>query len=466
MINRFFALTLAGLATLAAWPLQAQGLRPTPSTQLGPAPQQSLTPPAPAPGRTRADAARPADFIVAVVNSEPITNNEVRTRLGRLVAQMSQQGSAMPDNAELTRQVLDRLILEKAQLQVARETGVKADDAAVDLAEQNVARQNQIDVTELRRRLAVDGLPLKQFREELRNQILLQRLRERELDSRVKISDLEIDQFQRDQNTVGAAQGPQEINLAMLLVAVPENATPERVKALQAKAQAALDRANAGGDFTALVREYTDGPDRDGGGVLGMRAAERYPQLFVDGIQGVPVGGLSPLLRSAAGFHILKLLDKRQNGIPTSIAQTHARHILLRPSAQLTEAAAKAKLADFKNRIEAGQADFATLAKENSQDGSAAQGGDLGWANPGQFVPEFDEALDALKPGQISEPIVSRFGLHLIQLLERRELPLTPREQREIVRNMLREKKLDESYATWLQELRARAYVEMREPPV
>jgi peptidyl-prolyl cis-trans isomerase SurA len=401
---------------------------------------------------------------VAVVNSEPITNNEVRGRVARIAQQMAQQSSAMPSDAELTRQVLERMILEKAQLQAARESGIKVEDTAVDLAEQNVARQNQIDVPELHRRLVKDGLTLSQFREELRNQLIVARLREREVDGRIKISDQEVDAYQREQQA-GGAQAAQEINLAMLLIAVPENAPPERVAELQTKAQGLLDRAKAGEDFTSLVRQYTDGADKNGGGVLGMRSAERYPQLFADAVRDVPVGGLSPLLRSAAGFHILKLIDKREGGVPLAVPQNHARHILLRPGPQLSEAAARDKLLDFKKRVEAGQADFATLARENSQDGSAKEGGDLGWANPGQFVPEFEEVLDALKPGEVSAPIVSRFGMHLIQLLERRELPLTPREQREVVRNMLREKRLDEAFTTWAQELRARAYVEFREPP-
>jgi len=453
MTHRILALTLAGLATLAAWPVQAQGLRPSVPSGI------SL-----APGMARPSGPRQADFIVAVVNSEPITNNEVRARVARVSQQMAQQGSAMPSEAEISRQVVERMVVEKAQLQAAREAGIKVEDTAVDLAEQNVARQNQVDVPELRKRLAREGLPLAQFREELRNQLIVSRLREREVDSRVKVTDQDVDAYLRDQQT-GTQQAPQEINLAMLLIAVPENATPERVKELQTKAQGLLDRAKAGEDFAALVRQNSDGPDKAGGGTLGMRPEDRYPQLFVDGARDVPVGGLSPLLRSAAGFHILKVLDKRQAGVPASVPQTHARHILLRPSPQLSEAAARDRLLDYKKRVESGLADFASLARDNSQDGSAKEGGDLGWANPGQFVPEFEEVLESLQPGQISEPVVSRFGMHLIQLIERRDRALTPREQREVVRNILREKKLEEAYSNWAQEMRARAYVEYREPP-
>jgi peptidyl-prolyl cis-trans isomerase SurA len=256
-----------------------------------------------------------------------------------------------------------------------------------------------------------------------------------------------------------------ELNLAMVLVAVPENATPAQVATLQAKADGIRAKALAGADFAALAREQSDATDAKNGGALGLRSAERYPELFVDAAQGLGIGGVSAVVRSGAGFHILKVLDKRQGGVASTVQQQHARHILLRPGARMTEAQAVERLADFKRRIQSGQADFAQLAKENSADGSAAQGGDLGWASPGQFVPEFEETLDKLEPGQISDPLVSRFGVHLVQLLERREVALSPKEQREMVRGIVREKKLDEAYARWLQDLRSRAYVEFRDPP-
>lgn len=456
MNHRFFQLAASSLIVLAAWPALAQGLRP--SGQAGSA-FGSVSAASPAPV-----VARQADFIVAIVNSEPITNNEVRTRLARLSQQLAQQGGPQPSTAELTQQVLERLILEKAQLQIARENGIKVDEAAVDQAEQSVAAQNQIDVAELRRRVAREGLPVTRFREELRNQMILTRLRERELDSRVKVTDADVEQYLRQQQNE-TQKTPEGLNLAMLLVAVPEGAAPDQVKTLQAKADALLVRAKGGADFAALVREASDAPDRTSGGVLGLRSADRYPQLFVDGVRDVKIGGYSAVLRSAAGFHILKVLDKQQSGMPTAVPQNHARHILLRPNAELTEAAAVERLAGFKRRIEAGQVEFANIAREYSEDGSASQGGDLGWSSPGQFVPEFEEVLNTLKVGQVSNPVVSRYGVHLIQLLEQRELKLTPKEQREMVRSALREKKLDESYANWVDEVRARAYVEMRESP-
>lgn len=449
MTFRLLILTVASLAIAASYPALAQGLR------LSTGPLSAVQP----------DKQRQADFIVAVVNSEPITNNEVRGEVQRLMQQLAQQGRPLPDNKEVTRQMLERLISEKAQLQLARESGIKVDDAAIDLAEQNIARQNEIDVAELRRRLALEVMATSQFREQLREQITLTRLRERELESRVRVTDQDVDQYmqaQQNNEDVAATQ----INLSQILVIVPENATAVQIAALQARAQRALDRAKTGADFVALVGEFSDATDKANGGSLGMRTADRYPALFVSATKRLGVGDVSELVRSPAGFHILKVLEKQREGMPTaSVTQSRARHILLRVSLQLGETAARDKLNELKRLIHAGKANFADLAREHSQDGSAAQGGDLGWSNQGMFVPEFEEAMNKLAPGQISEPLVSRFGVHLIQLMERREVALKPSEQREAARAMLRAKKLDDAFVSWAQELRGRAYVEMREPP-
>jgi len=408
---------------------------------------------------------RQADYIVAVVNSEPITNHEVQLRMQRVAQQAAQEGARLPAREELARQVLERLIVERAQVHLAKDTGVRVDEASIDQAELTVARNNRLDVAELRRRMERDGITRAQFRDDLKQQIMLTRLREREIEPKVKVSDVEIDQFLREQATAPSAE-PTEINLAQILVTVPENASPSEVAARQARAQEVLKRARAGEDFVALARAYSDGPERESGGEMGMRSLDRYPTLFLDATTKLAVGAVSEPVRSGAGFHVLKVLDKKQaGGAATSITQNHARHILLRVSAQQTEAAARERLLGMKRRLVAGQADFASLARASSQDGSAAEGGDLGWSNPGQFVPEFEEVIDNLKPGEISDPLVSRFGVHLIQLLERRQYTLTTREQREVARNMVRERKLDEAYTSWVQDVRARAYVEMREPP-
>jgi peptidyl-prolyl cis-trans isomerase SurA len=305
----------------------------------------------------------------------------------------------------------------------------------------------------------------------LRDQLMLTRLREREVEPRVRVTDLEVDQYLQEQLKTGSIDpASQEINLAQILVAVPDTATPVQIAALEAKAQRALQRARAGEDFVALVVEFSDATDsasRANGGQLGLRTADRYPPLFVEATQTLGVGDVSAVVRSGAGFHVLKVIEKKTTGLPVmAVTQSRARHILLRLSPQLSEADARAKLADFKKRIVAGKADFAALARDHSQDGSAAQGGELGWANPGMYVPEFEEVMNRLTPSQISDPVVSRFGVHLIQLMERRKAALNPREQRETVRALLREKKLDDAYVTWAQDLRGRAYVEMREPPL
>lgn len=453
MTYRLVALIVASVSIFVGLPSAAQGLRP--STGLSAIPAV----------RSQAAAQLPADYIVALVNSDPITNNEVQREVQRLTQQFAQQRRSLPDRKEVARQVLENLINQRAQLQSAAETGIRIDEAAVDQAVQNIARQNQMEVPELQRRLAADGIVLSQFRAQLREQLILTRLRERDVEPRVRVSDLDVDQYLREQQT-NSDPASMEINLAQIVVSVPDSATAEQVAALQAKAQKALDRARAGEDFSTLVRDVSDSADRSNGGQLGLRTADRYPPLFVEATQTLAVGAISGLVRSGAGFHILKVIEKRSTGLPPmTVTQSRARHILLRPGPQLSEGAAVGRLSEFKKRIAAGQADFAALAREHSQDGSAAQGGDLGWANPGMFVPEFEDVMNRLELGQISEPLVSRFGVHLIQLMERRNNALSPQEQREAVRNVLREKKLDEAYLNWTQDLRGRAYVEMREPP-
>ena len=401
-----------------------------------------------------------ADFIVAVVNSAPITNIELQLRLLRVQQQLSRQGN-VPPRSQLVREVLERLILERAQLQLARELGVAPDDAAVDQAVDNVALQNQVSLEELKRRLSADGVEYARFRADVRDELTLVRLREREVDSRVKVSEQDIDQFFRDRQAQAVAE-PERIQLAQILVAVPEIATADQVRALQAKAQRAFERVRAGEAFAGVAAEVSDSPDRAAGGDLGLRPAERLPSLFVDAVRDLKEGALAGPLRSGAGFHVLQLVKKSRDAAALTVIQTRARHILFKAGPQFNEAAATAKLLEFKRRIVAGQADFAALARDNSQDGSAKDGGDLGWASAGMFVPEFEQVMNQLAPGQIADPLVSRFGVHLIQVMARREAPLSEREQRELARNLVREKKIEEAFILWQQEVRGRAYVELR----
>ncbi|MEF9962911.1 MAG: peptidylprolyl isomerase [Comamonas sp.] len=459
MKQRILSLSVAcGLALLAG-ASAAQGFKASNDNA-----RAGMRVPAAAASAAAAPAApRSADFIVAVVNSEPVTNVEVQQQVERLRAQA--EASNMPADT-LRRQALEMLIGQKIQLQMASERNLQVDNFAVQQAEESVARQNSMTMTELRARLVREGISETQFRADLKKQLVIQKLREAEVDSKVRVSDLDIDQYLREQKAkAGMANAVTQLNLGHILVTVPENASEAQVKQLQAKAQQAADKIRAGEDFQAAVAEFSDVPDGKGGGPMGMRPADRYPELFVKATQSTAVGSIAGPVRSPAGFHILKVLEKSSSEVPAIVTQSHARHILLRPSAQLSEAQAVERLEDYRRRVLAKQDTFDDLARRYSEDGSAKEGGDLGWASPRKFVPEFEEALNSLQPGEISPPIASRFGIHLIQLLERREAKLNQREQRDMVRSIVRENKLEQAFSTWAQEARARAYVEYREPP-
>lgn len=409
-------------------------------------------------------AVRAVDFIVAVVNSEPITNAEV-SRLRQRLEREAEGASPRPSREELNRLALEQLINRKAQAQEARDTGVRIDEDLVDQTEQNIAASNQLSREDFRKRLQAQGLDPRTFRDELREQLLVQRLRDRELQSRVRVTELEVEQYLRDQ-TQAQRQLPAEINLGMVLIAVPENATAEQVAQRLERARRVAERARKGDDFATLVRDFSEAFDRaSNAGVLGLRPEDRYPELFVEAVRRLKTGEVAEPVRSGAGFHVLKLLERREAASVMSVTQTRARHILLRPGPQLSQDQAAARLLEVRRDIAAGQKSFAAAAREVSQDGSAEQGGDLGWASPGMFVPEFEQVMNQLQPGQVSQPVVSRFGVHLIEVTERREQPLSPTEQREMARQALREKKQEEALLDWAQEVRGRAYVEMREPP-
>ena len=408
---------------------------------------------------------RSADFIVAVVNSEPVTNSEVQAMRNRLLRELAARGASVPPAQQLTQQALDMLINEKAQLQQAQEQGIKIDDDQIDQAEANVAANNRLTREAFHQRLAQEGMTVAAFRDQLRKQLTLSRLREREVESRIRISDSDIDQFIREQAQTSPDATP-ELNIAMILVAVPENSSPAEIKTLEDKARDIARRARAGEDFAQLAKTHSQAFDKGAkGGEMGLRTADRYPELFVEAVRSLPAQGIAGPVRSGAGFHILKLLDRRQASAVMTVVQTRARHILLRPTAQLSRDQAVARLQEVRRQILSGRTAFARAAQEMSQDGSAAQGGDLGWASPGQFVPEFEQVMDRLQPGQISEPLVSRFGVHILEVTDRRKVAVPEKEQRDMARASLREKRLDEAYERWVEDVRGRAYVEMREPP-
>jgi peptidyl-prolyl cis-trans isomerase SurA len=403
------------------------------------------------------------DFIVAVVDAVPITNHDVNQRMLQLKQQARSQSVSANQSAPSLQVALEKLITEKALLQLAAEQGIVVDANAVNQEQERVASLNQLSVDGLRAKLAAEGITWQSFQQNLKEQLTLQRLADRSVPPRIRVSDAEIDTAMRERMNARSNNNP-NIELAHILIAVPEQASEAQVNGLQAKARQTLQRLLAGENFADVAKDVSNSSEKDQGGRMGLRPMDRYPTLFVQAIETLPVGGLSAVFRSGAGFHILKLISK-QSSQTLVVTETRARHILLRPSGQLSQNAARAQLTNFKRDLEAGRADFAKLAREHSQDGSADNGGDLGWVAPGVFVPEFEEVMDTLKINQISDPLVSRFGVHLIQVLARRDAPISERELRENTRNLVRQRKFEETYAQWAQEVRGRAYVEYRDPP-
>jgi len=408
-------------------------------------------------------APRTADYIIAIVNQELVTAGELEQRIARVREQAARSSTQLPPEDEVRKQVLDSLIDERVQVTHAREEGTRIDDAELDRAVANVAAQNQITLTQLKQRLAADGMDFGRFRKGIREQLMVERVREREVQARIKITDAEVDVFLDKQRT--AAGASTSYNVAQILVPVPDGASDAVVAQRRTVAEAAMARVKSGEPFETVAKQVSEDGNKAQGGVIGMRPADRLPDVFVEQVRTLKPGEIAPhLLRTGAGFHVLKLVDRDETSA-FAITQTHARHVLLRLSPQLSRDAAIRRLAEFKNQILAHSKTFEDLARENSEDGSAAQGGDLGWASPGQFVPEFEDAMNALPAGGVSEPVVSRFGVHLIQVIERRKVSLDLKQQREQARNVLREQKFDAAYADWLRDLRARAYIEMRDPP-
>jgi len=410
-----------------------------------------------------APALRGGDHIAVVVNQELVTAGEVEQRLARIRENAARSRAQLPPEGELRQQVLDALIEERVLVTYARDSGVRIDEPEVDRAVQSVAAQNQLTLPQLRERLRREGMDYARFRSNLRDQMLVERVREREVQGRIRITDAELDAFVDKQR--GAAASEIEYNVAQILVPVADGAAQAVVDIRKARAEAALERVRAGEDFATVAKQVSEDGNRQNGGEIGLKPASRLPDVFVAAVRGLKPGEVAPtLLRTGAGFHVLKLIERRE-GTAFKVTQTHARHILLRPSDQLPAEAAVKRLAEYKRQIERRAASFEDLARQHSEDGSAPQGGDLGWTSPGSFVPEFEEAMNRLPVGGISDPLTSRFGVHLIQVIDRREVALDAKQVREQARNVLREQKFDEAYAEWVRDLRNRAYIEYREPP-
>nr|MBL8409812.1 peptidylprolyl isomerase [Dechloromonas sp.] len=399
-----------------------------------------------------------ADHIVAVVGNEVITYYELRTRLDSALKQLQKQGTPLPPQDVLERQMLERLIMDRIQLQYAAENGMRVDDAQLDQAIGRIAASNKLTVQQFRQALDRDGIEYAKFREEIRNELTTVRLREREVDSKLVISDGEIDNYLANQAANG---GGEEYQLAHILLRAPESASPEQLQKLRLRGEQALKRARAGENFAELTAAFSDAPDALQGGNLGWRPLDRLPQLYAETAARLEPDTVSDLLRSSAGFHIVKLVAKRGGSAPASVQQTRARHILIRVNEVMSETEARRKLENVRERIANG-VDFAEQARLYSQDGSAAKGGELGWLNPGDTVPEFERAMTALKPGELSPVVQSPFGMHLIEVLERRERDVSAERQRAVARQAIRDRKLDEAYQDWLRQMRDRAYVENR----
>ena len=410
-----------------------------------------------------------ADSIVVVVNEDVITRNELNERMKFIENNLKTQGVAAPPQAELRKQVLERMIVDRAQLQLAKEDGVRIDDLMLDRYIARIAEANKLSVQQFRDQVERDGTPYGKFREQIRDEVTMQRVREHEVENKLQITESEVDNFLAAQN--GATAGQQELDLAQILVGIPENASAEQIASRRAKAEDILRQLKAGADFSKLAVTYSDASDNLKGGDLGWRNQDRLPQLFLDAVGTLQPGEVSGIVKSANGFHIIKLVGKRAASVlrggqataASTVQQTHVRHILIKVNQVVTAAEARRKLLELKDRLNNNAATFEDLAKLYSNDVTASKGGDMGWIYPGDTAPEFEQAMNALPPGGVSDPVQTQYGYHLIQVVERKSDDVSKERQRLVARQAIRERKLDEATQDWLRTLRDRAYVEFRQ---
>lgn len=402
---------------------------------------------------------QPIDRIIVVVNDEVITQHELNERMRTVMAQLRQQGAPLPPKPVLEKQILERMINDRVQLQFAKEVGLRVDDADLDRAINRIADQNKLSLQQMRMALEKDGIPFSKFREDIRDEITVTRLREREVESRITVTDSEVENFIR--TTENSTAQDTDYDISHILVTVPEKASPEVIQTRRERAEQALAELKNGTDFRQVAATYSDAPDALKGGSLGWRSASRLPGLFLEAVKGLKPGDVTGILRSPNGFHVLKLIDRRGSAAPMTLRQTHVRHILIKTNELVSEDEARRRLLSLKERLE-NNGDFAELARLYSEDASSAKGGDLGWISPGDTVPEFERAMDRLKPGQISEPVRSQFGWHLIEVLDRRTADVSGERQRLEARRALRARKSDEAYHEWLRQLRDKAYIDYR----
>ena len=406
------------------------------------------------------------DAIIAVVNMEVITQRELEDRLLLIERRMKSQNMQMPSRDVLKKQLLERMIVNRAQLQLAKEYGIRIDDAMLDRSVARIAEQNKLSIQDFRGQIERDGVSFTRFREEIREEIALQRLREREVDNKLQVTESEVDNYLSTSS--GKAQGAEdEINIVHILVRVPENASADQIAERRKRAETALAQIKSGADFSKVAASFSDASDAMTGGQLGWRSPSRLPQLFVETTEKLKEGEVAPLVRSANGFHILKMAGRRsasvvKSGATNMVQQTRARHILIKVNQVISANEARRKMVELKARLDNNAAKFEDLAKLYSNDLSAGKGGDLGWVYPGDTVPEFERAMNSLRPGQVSEPVESPFGYHLIEVIERKTEEVSIERQRLIARQALRDRKLEDAYEDWLRQLRDRTYVEYR----
>ena len=399
------------------------------------------------------------DRVVAVVNDEAITQYDLDDAKRIVLQQLKQQNVQPPAQDVLDKQVLERMMTERSLLQFAKENGVKVDDTMIERAILRIAQENKLSAEDFRKALAKENIDYPRYREDVRHELTVQRLREREVDSKITVSDAEVEQYLATLKSQNA--GEAEYKLAHILVMVPDQASAEQIDAKKRRAEDALRALKNGADFAQVAAGFSEASDALGGGNLGWRSGARLPTVFADEVRAMQVGQVSAITRSASGFHIVKLLKKRSRNEPTVVDQTHARHILVRVNEIVSESDAKAKIDRLKDRIDSGTK-FEELAKLNSEDTTSAKGGDLGWLNPGDTVAEFDEAMKKLEPNQVSDPVRSPFGWHVIQVLERRRQDITGTRERSEAQTAIRQRKVDEAFQDWVRQIRDRAYVEVR----
>lgn len=399
------------------------------------------------------------DGIAALVDEDVVLHSELERREKSVKEQIEGRGGRLPPEDVLRKQILDRLILESIQLQMAKRGGVRISDEQLNATIADIARNNHMTPDQFRQALASEGVSYPIFREDIRNQMMVGQVRQRLVAHRVFVSDQEVKTM--ESQLAQAGEAPEEFRLGHILISVSENASTSELQKAEAKAEAIAEKLRSGADFAEQAVANSAGQEALEGGDLGWRNLNQLPTLFADAVGKLKKGDIAPVLRSASGFHILKVMDVRGGETDAMVTQTHARHILIKTSAIMDDEQARDKLIDLRNQILAG-ADFSVLAKANSDDtGSASQGGDLGWANPGIFVPEFEQTMAELKPGEISAPFKSQFGWHIIQVLGRRNQDLSDEVKHNRALQILQKRKFDEESESWLREIRAEAYVKI-----